>query len=469
MVEAEDIMNKRIWPVLILAFLVSGCRESYFAEKQFYKASQLRARGASYEAVLDAFSQVVSKYPGTYKAAESLFVIAELKLKQKEYEAARQTLKQVIQNFSNWQQKVCDARHAIAKSYEVEGRWTDAEKAYWETAEYHSLEVKGLYAPIQVVTHYQKAGDIPAKDQAYQRAMAHYKKILHQIGPIQVAAQVRNYTALLDLMAGNREKAKEEWLSIAKDFPKDKYYAPLSILAAADASAKGSVSEEALALYERFLKDYPRHELAGKTAVRLGLLYVSRRDFSKGREWFEQVVSRYFSKDKAKRADVKLLIAKTYEQEGSWAEAEKVYEAIEQNEPLTTAALQVPFLRSDYYEAKGDQEKAKQILNQAAEHYKDLERQQPNVEIGQYARRQLQSVYIRQGDWDQVLVNIDEDLHKERNARRQGEWFLLKALITEKRLQDKTKATALYQDFLKRYSDHPLVGVAKSHLEALSN
>lgn len=469
---------KKSWILLILALLLTGCRENYLAEKEFYKASQefkkLKASfsttqqipAQAYDSVLKAFEHIWEKYPGTPKAADSLFVIANIKAKQKDHEEARSALQKVAQNFVS--SRACDARYAIAQSYEAEGRWKDAEKAYWETAEYHPLEIKGLYSPIQVLAYYKKAKNLEARAATYQKALKHYQSVLKQIGPIQASAVVKNYMALAHLTDGKRTLAKEEWLSIAKEFPKNAY-APLSILAAAEAaSTKSKISDETLALYEQFLKEYPKHSLAGKTAIRLGVSYLKRNDFENSRKWLQHALTQYFSKNQAQSADIKLLLAKSYEQEGRWPEAETVYRELAERHPDTIAALQTPFLIATHYESIGEKKKAGQILDEAIRRYETLAGQRSNTPLGQYAKYFLNSAYAKRGDWDKVLANIDEAMKKEPNVSEQGQWLLLKALISENRLHDKNKARVLYQNFLKHYSDHPLARIAKSHIEALA-
>ena len=459
---------------LTLLLLLSGCRESYLAEKEFFKASKvlatikasdIKAHGLQvYDPAIEAFEHVVEKYPGTPKAVESLFLISHLRASQKNFDKARTALEKVVQNSAN---RASTARLTIAQLYEREGRWKDAEAAYWETAQYHSLDINGLYAPIQIILHYKKLGDVVGRDKAYRKALDHYNKVLEQSGPIQASAMVRNYLALAYFSNDEWERAKQEWLSLAKDMPENSY-APLSLLAAAELSQQKADIPTAIKIYRDYLQQYPKHALAGKTAVSLGLLYEDRKEFAEARQWFEKALTQYFTKNKAQAADIKLLIGKSYQDEGRWSDAERIYREIETQYPMTVAALQVPFMAHLHYESIGQKEKAKEILDSAINHYKELATQYSGTKLERYVRSFINSAYAKQGNWNQVLSSIDEEIKREKRPIRQGRWLILKALIAEKQLQDKEKALSLYRDFLTRYPEHPLARAAKMHQQILA-
>ena len=154
----------------LVALLASGCRENYLAEKAFYQASQTLKKvtpaefkanpDKALEPAIKLFEKVADDYPTISKSADSLFTVAELRVKQKKYEEARRTLAKIIPNFTGKGDVTSDARFRIAQLYEVEGFWQKAEKAYWETALYHPLQQKGLYAPLYVVLHYKQENQL---------------------------------------------------------------------------------------------------------------------------------------------------------------------------------------------------------------------------------------------------------------------------------------------------------------------
>ncbi len=465
--------------LLIFAFLLAGCRENYLAEKEFYKAnkvlksiktSDLKAKGVqAYEAPIAAFQNVVDKFPSTPKALESLFTIADLQFNERDLEASRQTLQEVIRNFPAFHSKTAQARFRIAQIYEFEGLWKEAEEAYWDTAEYEPLDQTGLYAPIQVNLHYIKAGDSLAQLGAYGRALGHYYKLLKQIGPIQPSAGVRSYVALTYSVNQQDSKAVEEWLSIFREFSQTPV-APFALVTAAETYSRNGDLGEAVKIYSTFLNTYPHHPLAAKMTIRLALLHHQKKEFAKEREWLNKVLDRYFTKDVdvLKRADVRFLIGKSCQDEGLWTEAERIYREIEHDYPKSPAALQIPFQVARHYKAEGQPEKAKSVLDDAIRRYVALGKGHPETQLERYVRRLVNLAYAKEGDWNQVLANLDEDMKLEKRVAQKGQTLLYKALITEKQLQDKKQALDLYRDFLAQYPNHPLTGIAKGHLEALT-
>ena len=101
---------KRLISLVVFAFLISGCRENYLAEKAFYQAKKV-LKGIDQAAIeadpktalapaIEALQGVAEKYPSAPETAQSLFLIADLQVRQKNFEAARATLDKVIQNFT---------------------------------------------------------------------------------------------------------------------------------------------------------------------------------------------------------------------------------------------------------------------------------------------------------------------------------------------------------------------------------
>src|SRR5690349_21138089 len=125
-------MKKSFTVLFLFGLLIfSGCRENYNAEKLYWKANkvlagvtkaQLKAQGPQVlEPAVQAYQAVIDQYPGTPKAADSLFVIANLRVKQKKFDEAVRVLQTVVTNYSRMQDKSAEARYGIAEIYEANG------------------------------------------------------------------------------------------------------------------------------------------------------------------------------------------------------------------------------------------------------------------------------------------------------------------------------------------------------------
>lgn len=468
-------MKKAIF-ILLISFLLTGCRENYLAEKAYYRATKtlesvknenLKTHPEVLKPVISAFELVAEKYPSTSKARESYFQISLLKAGQKDFDGARAALEKVIQNFSRSGESASDASFRIGQLHEMESHWDLAEKTYWQIADTYPLHTKGLYSPLYILLHYKKTKDTIKQAVAYQMAVEHYGSLLNNIGPIEASSPIKNYLALTYLANNDWQKARSEWLSISKQFPNNSY-APLALLTAAELSTKNNRIDLAIGDYEEFMKEYPKQTYSGKTVIRLGLLYDSQKQYEKARKWFNEAINQYFKDDPAGIADCKLLIGKSYQNEGQWEKAEEVFKELESQHSMTAAALQVPFLRFVHFKDLGEIEKGNQILDEAIAKYKKLVEEQPNSPVSDYARQFMLSAFSQKKDWNQLMERVDQEIQNEPIKERKGRWLFLKALIAENRMKDKKQAASIYQDFLTQYPGHPLSQLAKSHQELVS-
>ncbi|GEM_PF-1275501 len=463
--------------------LLTGCRNEYFAEKEFYKASKkLRAveesisvnhsaPSAVHQAAIQAFERVVEKFPASGKALESQFIIAQLQIEQANYSAARAVLDRIVTNATGLTgaagARAADARFRIAKLYEAEGNWPMAEKVFWEMAEYHPVYKHGLYSPSYVLLHYKKVKDAVGFEKAFIRAKEHYESILQSLGPIQASGSARHYLAVIYLIKGDWRKARDGWLEMSEDLAGNAGV-PYAIVSAADVVAENDSIEAGIGLYRRYLYQYPNHALRGKVLAQIGLLEGRRKHFDRARMWFERAMSFYAGKGKVAVGELKLFIGQSYQKEGNWDKADTYYEDVEKNYPITLAALEIPLIRYEHFRSAGDAERMRALLDLAIRYYKQVIVDYPGTTFEKQARRFLQTVFIKQGNWIELLKLVDEEISRERSFLKQGQWLLFKAVITERRLRNKAGALAIYQDFLGRFPSHPLVKMAKYHTQILA-
>ena len=466
---------KKIFSVSVLALLFfSGCRENYKAEKEYWKATKvlaavtkadLKAKGPEIlEPAVQAYQQVAEKFPSTPKAADSLFVIANLRLKQKNFDEAIRVLQNIVTNFSRMQDKPAEARYGIAEIYEATGEWEKAEAAFWELAEYHPLNTKGNYAPVHILIHYKKIKDAAGQKRAYDKALEYYNKMIKQLGPIEISAILKNNLALVYLTQGDWKEARKVWLSIPEEFPNNPY-APTAILAAAELSWKKKELTAAISGYSRFLEAYPKHPMVLRAMTQLGSVYDDHKEYAKAREWFEKALA--LQQGRGQLAEIRMLMARSYQNEGKWSEAQKIYDEIETQYQDTATALQIPLLKAAHFQEVGQKDVAQNILEGAIAKYQTVMEASSNVATSQYAQRLQNAALAETGDWKGILKNFDRNMSQEKSEVKKGEWLFLKAVVIENRLKDSAQAISLYHDFLTQYPGHPLSKLAKSRIEVL--
>jgi pentatricopeptide repeat protein len=254
------------------------------------------------------------------------------------------------------------------------------------------------------------------------------------------------------------------WNEIHNEYP-DSPFAPLSLLASGELSWKKQDYGSSMQAYETYLKKYPKHPLIKRVYVQMGAILDAQRDFVKAREWYEKGRALTVN-DPAASADIELLIARSYQKEGNWEKAEEMFKKIETDYKNSTAALQIPFLYAAHYEAAGETDKVHNVLNDAIQRYQGLS-EGSNASLAAYAERLQNAAIAEKGDWQQLLGNFDRKLAKETSPERKGNWFFLKAVVTENRLQNRAAALELYKSFLAQYPNHPLTELAKTRQDSL--
>ncbi|HTL48455.1 MAG TPA: tetratricopeptide repeat protein [Verrucomicrobiae bacterium] len=457
---------------LALSVALSGCSRSYLAEKEFFKAKKtlesikLSAPVEALEEPIAAFQHVVDRFPGTPKAMESLIAISNLRLKQKKYSEARDAMKTIVEDYSADKDRVAEARDRIGQIYQAEGNWDAAQKAYWEAAEYNPLHVRGLYAPIKILLHYKQAKDDKGFEQQFVRVLDHYQGLIKQLGPIDTAAPVKNYLAMAYMVKGDTQPAVDTWEALYREHHENGY-APMALLAAAELRWREDNLAEAERLWGLYFKDYPNHGLAGKTSVTIGMLYQGKKDFTKSRGWYNKALEQYFKGKSLERSEVELLMAKSYQDEGNWEQADTLYKQLEQDYPNTSPSLQVPLLRAEHFREAGDTEQSNKILGEAILVYQGLETENPDENVRKIATRFKTAAYAQLGAWQDMIKEIEGQMAQETQPEKKGRWLFLKALLTENRLKDHGAAIQLYENFLKDYPEHPLSSRAKAQLDAL--
>lgn len=467
---------KRVLLLSLLVLAMSGCSKDYMAEREFFQAEKVLngiSRDAGPEALepaIAAFKAVADKFPGTDKAAESLRLISNMRIRQERYDAAIEVLDTFISSFPSRKQQVSWARNRKAQLYESLGDWEKAESLYWELSDFHNNDVHGLYAPIHIILHYAREKDVKNEKRSYAKAIDFYQGLIKSLGPIQQSVPARNYLAVAYMTQDLMQEAITEWLSIADDFPGHPF-APMGLLAAGEYLTRKNQYDRALQIYHEFLGRYEEHEQAPRAMVNLGNLYSLKQNQVEARKWYHRALGESVYENEALANQVRLLEADTFVKEGNWAEAEKIYLDLQEKFPDSNEGLQVPLLRATYYKNQGELEKMGEILDEALLRYEELKVREAAEDaaavVKDHADRFKFAALSIMGDWNTMIGDLDEYMNRETEPEKKGRWLFLKALLTQNRLQDIEKARDLYEAFLEEYPNHPLSHRARAQLDGL--
>jgi len=185
--------------------LSAGCSASYNGERLFWKAEQVsreiikdpaHAKPEQLAKAIEAYQRVTTRTPQTAWAAQAYVSIGSFYAIGKQFDNARDAYQMVLQNYAQYQELCERARLAIAMTYQAEQKWDEADRSYYELADYHPWTTLGLEAPLYVAVVHQQRHESEKATRAYERAVRVYTKLIPDAPTPELAAQVKTYLAV---------------------------------------------------------------------------------------------------------------------------------------------------------------------------------------------------------------------------------------------------------------------------------
>jgi len=210
----------------------------------------------------NAYKLVFEKYPDTLSAKRAMISLGTLYLAKGENLKAREMFKKAIKNDPGNLINYLNAQLAIGKSYENEGEWATALTGYRKLIkDYPNTEV-GLNLPMYIAEHFRKAGDIVKRNEAYDTAIRHYKRLAEKNPDTVLGYRAENLIVNCYLNKGEWRNAASSLEKMVMDYPMAKGV-PLSMKMLADLSVrKLNNPGRAIKFFERFLEQYSEHPIA---------------------------------------------------------------------------------------------------------------------------------------------------------------------------------------------------------------
>ncbi len=268
---------------LCLILATSGCSNAYNGERLYWKAQQLylpigqdRANRTPERIakVIRAYEVVIKRVPHTVWAARAHVVIASLDIMQQQHEQGRQAYAKILKDYSQFPDLCVVARYAIARSFEAQGKWEEAARAYQELADSHPWTTTGLQAPLYVANGYATRRQPEAATSASERAVNFYTKLIPNAPSPALMLQAKGYLAVALDQLGKWEEAAA-LLEELRQRP-DSMNRPLVLLALGIIYQRQVGSREhAKALYTELIDQFPAHRLAQIAKEKLTQLEAS--------------------------------------------------------------------------------------------------------------------------------------------------------------------------------------------------
>jgi tetratricopeptide (TPR) repeat protein len=463
---------------VMVVFSFQGCGKKQTAQSSFDAARQQmnelvekkQVDNKQIEEVVGSYLKVVEKFPQSDEALASLDIVAGLYIKQNNFTGAIAHLSTLLGKMPEGDLRVADVHFKIAQLYELQKQWAEAEEIYWTIAEKYPTHVRGLYSPVRVVNYYASSKDPEGLNRTSQRAIQHYESMIEVVENMNAKVAFKNFLGVVYKVKGDSEKALVIWKDVYQNYAENPY-APLSILASAELVWSQGNIDKSEEMYLDYFKKYPEHSMAGKTAMNLGLIFHQKKKYEKARLWYQRALDGYFKNENSQQAELKLLIGKTYQEEVMWQEANAIYEEIESKYGSSIAAMQVPLLRGNYFKSQGDLNQSNKIFDQALNQYEEILKDahhENNEQLAAYADRFRTQALMDKGAWDDVLLDIDKKIEREKNPEAKGKWAFTKASLVENHMNQPERALELYQQYLKKHPEHSLVARARKQMQLLT-
>ena len=213
--------------------------------------------------------------------------------------------------------------------------------------------------------------------------------------------------------------------------------------------------EQIAAQYQKVIKDFPNSRLVPSAYFFLGNLYSVKKDYETARGMLGEICPKYPG-NASLCSEASANIAKTFELEGNWSEALKVYQGIEKAYPLSDLGLTIPLYIANYYARYSHTVNAQEAFAEAAAHYRKLSAEHPNSEVELKALKLLSGCYLVQKNWKEATAALAEILNKYPNSQLVVPTSQAIDSITLTESKDFDAAITIYRDFIAKNPKHPL-------------
>ncbi|MCM8774591.1 MAG: tetratricopeptide repeat protein, partial [Candidatus Omnitrophica bacterium] len=367
---------------LILVLLLCACSDNrYRAEKLYWQAERnverlIKDKGGKltekdYKEIISYYQKVVDKFPLEPLSAKAQFVIANTYISLKQFDKAQEVINSIIHNFSNSPEIATQAYFALGNIFEREGNWQKAEGEYEKIMDMYPLTTLGLNIPIYVLQHYQRIKDKGKEEKAYDKAIRRYKSLIEEYSDTRMVPVIKDYLALVHFEEGKYQEALAIWDSIISDYPNTPQ-AGLGLLKKAEVYLNRlNDLPKAISSYEEFIKRYPHSSDLSKVEYSLALLYFRNNNLDKAKDLFSSLIDKY-SKDKELSLKAYLGLSYCYRKELNTDKVMEIYTKIRKDYPKTKEAVAIPFLIAQYYWQINLDTKAEEAIVDAIREYEKL-------------------------------------------------------------------------------------------------
>lgn len=230
--------------------------------------------------------------------------------------------------------------------------------------------------------------------------------------------------------------------------------------------------DEVAGQYQKVIDKYPDSRLIRNVHFALGRLYLVKKDYVTAREKFHLVAEKY-SDNKELSAEALLFVGKAYEVEGNWPQADKTYQSVIDNYPMTMTGLGVPIYVANYYKRKNDFQNTMNAYEKAVIHYRKMASDHDGTKVGLKAMGYLSNCFLEQSRWNEAIETLGLIIEKYSTTGHltpKNVNLTIKTIniVSAYQLKDYDIAIRMYQGIIDRNPELPFRAYLEKVIDAFN-
>lgn len=352
--------------------------KSEIASRAQFMIGNLYERQGDWEKAISEYEKVIELYPLSSLGLKTPIYIAQHYQRSQENSQVERTYKKAVRNYEKIINDYSGTSVApivmdyLALAHFSQGKWDKAIEVWQEIANEYShspIAEKSLLA----------SGEIYARQiRDLQKAIQIYEDFVKQYPRSQVKKEVKFQIGKLYFNKGDTQKAKQVFLQIIRDYPRQISLCTNARVALAACYEREGNSKKAIEEYHKLRKDYPDTKLALAVPFFIARHYlISEVDRDKAEAAFAQAVSEYKKiveeeTDSSLAIEAGRLISLCYIQQKRWNEAiDSLYNLVVKY-PDNPGTQMFMFNIADIYQKElGKPQRAMQIYEELIDKYPD--------------------------------------------------------------------------------------------------
>ncbi len=491
------LLKKEFALALVLGALMWSCIEDRSlqaqleAEKQYFAAQKLLEKIYINPNIADEndFTLAVTQFRAVVTQASALpkneildgvirgalMRIAQLEMMRHDVDATIAAYEEIVKRYPHDDEITVPARLTLGLLHERTLQYGDAIDAYAlvlpnlsERIAVQDPEMYLLEIPFHYARMHKYSAQTVARSEAYARARECYQTIVNKFPNSKIGATAVSYLAAL-MADQNQWQALDgllqQQITRHAKSPELPFYVYTQGLALHQRLGETARARD---LLERFVKEYPEHELMPQARFELARIYFEQNQNMAARQIMKDVIAACEARNPGLAARAHEEIALSYEREGQWNFALNEYRWIAKQYEVFPPALKALLRVAEHYVQGNEIELASKAYDEAVVYYQGLITKYPRSMLAALAQEHIANCFIAQKRWDEAAAAASGIESILDNTVGKVSTSLLLGNIYEASGQA-PRAIKVYNEFIRQYPQHPLVDMLRERVALLAN